>query len=55
MGSWHGMGARDGVEVGKASLHFAKLVPAAEVEQSARQQYSQMMKDASSKKRLGPR
>jgi predicted Zn-dependent protease len=45
--------AREGVEVGKESA-FAKLVPAAEVEQSARQQYSQMMKDASSKGALGP-
>ena len=45
--------AREGVEVGKESA-FAKLVPAAEVEQSARQQYSQMMKEASSKGALGP-
>ena len=45
--------AREGVEVGKESA-FAKLVPAAEVEQSARQQYNQMMKDASSKGALGP-
>jgi predicted Zn-dependent protease len=45
--------SREGVEVGKESA-FAKLVPAAEVEQSARQQYSQMMKDASSKGALGP-
>ena len=45
--------AREGVEVGKESA-FARLVPAAEVEQSARQQYSQMMKDASSKGALGP-
>ena len=45
--------AREGVEVGKESA-FAKLVPASEVEQSARQQYSQMMKEASSKGALGP-
>ena len=45
--------AREGVEVGKESA-FAKLVPATEVEQSARQQYSQMMKEASSKGALGP-
>lgn len=45
--------AREGVEVGKESA-FAKLVPAKEVEQSARQQYSQMMKEASSKGALGP-
>jgi predicted Zn-dependent protease len=45
--------AREGVEVGKESA-FAKLVPAAEVEQSARQQYSQMMKEASTKGALGP-
>lgn len=45
--------AREGVEVGKESA-FAKLVPAAEVEQSAKQQYSQMMKEASSKGALGP-
>jgi len=35
--------AREGVEVGQESA-FAKLVPAAEVEQSAIQQYSQMLK-----------
>ena len=45
--------AREGVEVGKESA-FAKLVPATEVEQSARQQYGQMMKEASSKGALGP-
>ncbi len=45
--------AREGVEVGKESA-FTKLVPAAEVEQSARQQYGQMIKDAQSKGALGP-
>jgi len=46
--------ARDGVEVNKESSVFASLVPAAEVEQSARQQYSDMMKEAASKNALGP-
>lgn len=46
--------ARDGVEVNKESSVFANLVPAAEVEQSARQQYGQMLKEAASKNALGP-
>jgi predicted Zn-dependent protease len=45
--------AREGVEVGKESA-FANLVPAGEVEQSARQQYGQMLKEAASKNALGP-
>ena len=45
--------AREGVEVGKESA-FAKLVPAEEVEASARQQYQQMLKQAAEKKALGP-
>jgi len=45
--------AREGVEVGKESA-FANLVPAAEVENSARQQYAQMLKEAASKNALGP-
>jgi predicted Zn-dependent protease len=45
--------AREGVEVGKESA-FAKLVPAGEVEQSAFQQYSQMLKQAADKNALGP-
>lgn len=45
--------AREGVEVGKESA-FANLVPAAEVESSARQQYAQMLKEAASKNALGP-
>ena len=45
--------AREGVEVGKESA-FAKLVPAGEVEQSALQQYSQMLKQAADKNALGP-
>ena len=45
--------AREGVEVGKESA-FASLVPAGEVEQSARQQYGQMLKEAASKNALGP-
>ena len=48
-GAW----AREGVEVGKESA-FAKLVPATEVEQSALQQYRQMLQQASSKNALGP-
>jgi len=46
--------ARDGVEVNKEASVFAGLVPAAEVEQSAHKQYSDMMKDAASKNALGP-
>ena len=46
--------ARDGVEVSKESSVFAGLVPAAEVEQSARKQYGEMMKEAASKNALGP-
>lgn len=45
--------AREGVEVGQESA-FAKLVPAAEVEQSSVQQYSQMLKQAAEKNALGP-
>lgn len=45
--------AREGVEVGKESA-FAKLVPAAEVENSAVQQYRQMLQQAASKNALGP-
>ena len=48
-GAW----AREGVEVGKESA-FAKLVPAAEVENSAGQQYQQMLQQAASKNALGP-
>ena len=46
--------ARDGVEVKKEASMFAGLVPAGEVEQSARKQYGDMMKDAASKNALGP-
>jgi predicted Zn-dependent protease len=46
--------AREGVEVRREASVFAGLVPAAEMEQSARKQYSEMMKDAASKKALGP-
>ncbi len=45
--------ARDGVEVGKTS-NFAKLVPAGEVEASAKTQYNQMLKQASEKNALAP-
>ena len=45
--------AREGVEVGKESA-FAKLVPAADVEKSALQQYQQMLQQAASKNALGP-
>ncbi len=44
--------ARDGVEVGQESA-FAKLVPAEQVEQSAKQQYAQILKDAASQNALG--
>ena len=42
--------AREGVEVGKTSA-FANLVPAAQVEGSATQQYGQMLKQALRKMR----
>jgi predicted Zn-dependent protease len=45
--------ARDGVDVGGNSA-FAKLVPAEDVERSARQQYVQMLQQASSKNALAP-
>ena len=44
--------AREGVDVGQESA-FAKLVPAEQVEQSAQQQYAQMLKEAASKNALG--
>jgi predicted Zn-dependent protease len=44
--------ARDGVDVGQEST-FAKLVPAEQVEQSAREQYAQMLQEAASKHALG--
>jgi predicted Zn-dependent protease len=46
--------AREGVEVNREASVFAGLVPAAEVEQSARKQYGDMMKEAASKNALGP-
>ena len=46
--------ARDGVDVKKEASVFAGLVPATEVEQSARKQYGDMMKDAASKNALAP-
>jgi predicted Zn-dependent protease len=46
--------AHDGVEVGKPST-FARLVPAQEVEQTAAQEYRQMLAKANEKKMLGPR
>jgi len=45
--------AREGVEINREASVFAGLVPAAEVEQSARKQYGDMMKDAASKNALG--
>lgn len=45
--------ARDGVEVGGTSK-FAKLVPAADVESGAQQQYAQMLQQAAQKKALAP-
>ena len=47
-------GAREGVEVGRNSA-FTKLVPADEVEQSATQQYAQMLAQAHGKNALGSR
>ncbi len=45
--------AREGVEVGGNSK-FAKFVPADKIEQSATQQYQQMMQEAASKNALAP-
>lgn len=45
--------AREGVEVGKTSA-FSKLVPADEVEQSATQQYAQLLSQARGKGALAP-
>lgn len=44
--------SREGVEVGKNSA-FTKLVPAEQVERSAKQQYAQMLSQAAAKKALG--
>lgn len=46
--------AREGVEVNREASLFAGLVPATEVEQSARKQYADMMREAASKNALGP-
>ena len=47
--------ARDGVNIDASKESaFTKLVPAAEVETSARQQYSQMLKEAAEKNALAP-
>ena len=45
--------ARDGVDVGNNSA-FSKLVPAADVERSATQQYSQLLQKASEQRALAP-
>ena len=45
---------REGVEVGQPSA-FAKMVPADQVENSARQQYYQMLDQAHAKKALAPK
>ncbi len=45
--------AREGVEVNKEASVFAGFVPATEVEQSARKQYGDMMREAASKNALG--
>ena len=45
--------AREGVDVGKESA-FTKLVPAGQVEQSAGQQYQQVLAQAAQQKALGP-
>lgn len=45
--------AREGVEIGKNSA-FTKLVPAEQVEQTAGQQYHQMLAQASEKRALAP-
>lgn len=46
--------AREGVEVGEASA-FSQLVPAAQVEQSASQQYRQLLQQAAEKGALAPK
>ena len=46
--------AREGVDVGDNSA-FAKLVPAEQVEQSASQQYLQMLNEANTKRALAPK
>ncbi|WP_370870722.1 M48 family metallopeptidase [Polaromonas sp.] len=47
------MAQREGVEVGKNS-GFTQLVPAGEIEQASRQQYSKMLQDAAAQKALAP-
>jgi predicted Zn-dependent protease len=46
--------AREGVEVNKEQSVFTNLVSASEVEQGARQQYGELLKEAASKNALGP-
>jgi len=46
--------ARDGVDVQQQSSAFARLVAADDVEQSARQQYGQLLKAAAEKNALAP-
>ncbi len=46
--------AREGVDVGKNSV-FTKLVSAEQIEQSAAQQYNQMLAQAAKQKALGPK
>ena len=53
MGTAPAMAQREGVEVGGNS-GFAKLVPAEEIEQAAKQQYAKMMQEASAQKALAP-
>ena len=48
-----GVFAREGVDVGKESV-FTKLVPAAQIEASASQQYAQMQRQAAQKGALAP-
>lgn len=49
----NGVFAREGVDVGKESV-FTKLVPAAQIEASAGQQYAQMQRQAAQKGALAP-
>lgn len=48
------LAAREGVDVTKEQSMFADLVPAGEMEQNARQQYNELLKQAAAKNALGP-
>ncbi|MDP3606510.1 MAG: M48 family peptidase, partial [Polaromonas sp.] len=53
LGAVPALAQNDGVQVGGNS-GFTRLVPAEEIEQAARQQYSKMMQEAAAQNALAP-